>query len=278
MLHFSSFHTLSTIGNQAIQNADYILVARYLGQEALGYYSLAFQLAAVPIQRLAGLVGYVAFPIFSRVVDQNERLRTSYQVLLKGCALVACAFSLSGICAAPLLVFVCGDKWTAAESPLQIIALGAILYAVREVSDSVYLAKGRTDLRFLLTSMETVAFCLLVLLYGLNFGVIGVASSLIASLAISGIVSLLFASQILGVSPTTVARELLGPLLGLSLSGGLAYAFGYPYAATSPRLPLNWLPGALLGSLTYAIWTARDLRLLYWTFTQPPQPQQRLVS
>ena len=51
----------------ALLNLDYVLVGRYLGTEALGYYTLAFNLASWPVTFFAVAVARVSVPAFARL-------------------------------------------------------------------------------------------------------------------------------------------------------------------------------------------------------------------
>lgn len=88
--------TLTQVMNFVSSNVDSVLIGRLHGQEALGYYSRAFQLVMTPIQQILSPMTRVALPALSRVDDVGELNRYVHRtqrailyVLLPGLALVA---------------------------------------------------------------------------------------------------------------------------------------------------------------------------------------------
>ena len=55
-------------------NADFLLVGRFLGSNALGFYGMAWDLLRFVPDRLFRVAGRVIFPAFSRVQDDNEQM------------------------------------------------------------------------------------------------------------------------------------------------------------------------------------------------------------
>ncbi|MEJ0072310.1 MAG: oligosaccharide flippase family protein [Pseudomonadota bacterium] len=90
----------------------------------LGIYSVAIQLASLPMDKLGPIIGQVAFPAFARI---QGRPNDAVNYLLKAIRLIALIsfptmFGLSAV--APWFVpVVLGDKWHDAIMPLQLLAL-----------------------------------------------------------------------------------------------------------------------------------------------------------
>ena len=78
LLRFGISVVVSNTLHRGVANIDCFVVGRWLGTEALGYYTLAFQLAVIPARRLVDLLWRVAFPTFSLVQDDLRRLRSGF--------------------------------------------------------------------------------------------------------------------------------------------------------------------------------------------------------
>ena len=69
-------------------NSDSLMAAKLLGKTALGYYSLAFQFASIPLDKIVSLVSQVAFPAFSEIQEDAERLKSYFMKIIRFIAFV----------------------------------------------------------------------------------------------------------------------------------------------------------------------------------------------
>ena len=56
-------------------NSDFAVVGRLEGPVVLGYYSLAFQLMSLPVQKVTANLNQVTFPVFCRLQGEPERVK-----------------------------------------------------------------------------------------------------------------------------------------------------------------------------------------------------------
>jgi O-antigen/teichoic acid export membrane protein len=157
-------------------NADNLLVGRYLGARALGFYALAYNVMFAPLARIAGPVQQVLIPAFSRLQDDTERLG---RVWLRGSRLSAAvsmpAFLGMLVVAPDFVPAVLGERWSDSVPVLQLLCWAGILQGVQLLQWSVLQARGRagTMLRFAFAStiVNVGAFAI-----GLEWGIVGVAA------------------------------------------------------------------------------------------------------
>ncbi len=136
------------IGSQVlvfgITNIDNAMVAKYVGQAALGGYWLAYKLSNLPATEIGRVVGRVMFPTYSRVQGDLVRLR---QVFLKSAKFVALvAFPVAAITAvfAPdFMVVAYGGKFPFAVVPLQLLTIYGLARAIAGTMGSVFKAGGK---------------------------------------------------------------------------------------------------------------------------------------
>jgi len=159
-------------------NIDYLIVGRLLGPMALGYYSIVYNLVTLPQRQLATIITGVSFPAFSKIQDDQERLKRGY---LKNVTYIALfSFPLLGglaVVAPEFIKVVFGHKWIPAIVPLQILSIAGILYAIGTPINPLLLAKGRADLDLKMTMLRLAMIALFVLL-GSRYGVVGVACAI----------------------------------------------------------------------------------------------------
>ena len=160
-------------------SADVLLVGKILGDQALGVYSVAFQLATLPVSKVFGIVNRVAFPAYSRLQHDNRQAADYFIASVKLSWFVFCPilWGLSGVSHEFVEVFL-GPNWTEAGIVLALVPLiipfRVILLLIAPVTDGL----GRPDigLRNLLTSTTLLPVAILI---GTSQGLTGVCIGLI---------------------------------------------------------------------------------------------------
>ncbi|MGE6630242.1 teichuronic acid biosynthesis protein TuaB [Bacillus sp. NPDC077027] len=146
---FGAFQLASRLVNRAGSNIDMILIGRFLGVEALGVYSLAYQIVTIPVLKLNPIVTRVAFPVFSKNQLDHSVLREGFLSMTTMLALVSfpLLFGLSAV-SDSFIEVVFGDKWLVAVPVLNILCIVGLLRVLMNPNGSILLAKGRADLAF----------------------------------------------------------------------------------------------------------------------------------
>jgi len=143
LMGYGAGYSTASVGVVLANQADNLVVGRWLGAVALGLYSRAYQLMAVPTALLGDVLDKVLFPTMARVQDDPRRLASAY---LQGTALLALVTLPAGVVAAvvaPELVAVAfGSRWEALVPPFQVLALGMMFRTSYRMSDSVSKATG----------------------------------------------------------------------------------------------------------------------------------------
>jgi len=156
-------------------NLDNLLVGKFLGATALGFYGLAYRLMLYPIQRVGDVIANVALPAFSVVQDSAERLTGAYRRGAVAISLVVFPLSVGTVVAAPVLVpLAVGEQWTPAVLPLQVLALNGPRLAVNRLGSAVFQATGRPHWDVWLAGGGLVVY-VAAFAVGLQHGVVGMA-------------------------------------------------------------------------------------------------------
>jgi O-antigen/teichoic acid export membrane protein len=143
----------------------------------------------------------VAFPLFARMQNEEERLRRGYLTLIRILATINAPILLGFAAIAPVLIpIVYGVQWTAAVPLIQPLAVVGLLRCIMHPSGSLLLAKGRAVVGFIWT-----------------LGVVGVnVAGVMISLHLGGLISIAYCLVLLHIlyllaMYTFVIRRLLGP-------------------------------------------------------------------
>lgn len=144
LMEYGVGQSAARIGVIFANQADNLVVGRWLGAVALGLYSRAYQLMSVPTGLLGDILDKVLFPTMARVQDDPRRLASAY---LRGTASLVWVTLPAGVVAAvlaPDLVAVAfGKRWEALVPPFQVLALGMMFRITCRMSDSLSRATGR---------------------------------------------------------------------------------------------------------------------------------------
>jgi PST family polysaccharide transporter len=199
---------ISAILNKGFSNFDYFIVGKWLGTEALGYYTLAFQLTVAPLRRFTSVLHQVAFPAFSSIQTDQNRLRTGFTQGTQHLLVIVVPVSLFLVALGPYFIeALYGQQWLPAAPLLRVLALAGLFYAF-DIAGSVYFAVGKPQFRVWIIALGLTLFAVFVSTFGLSSGIVGVAMSLTLSVALSSSIGFVISGRITGAT----LRELLTPL------------------------------------------------------------------
>ncbi|MBD8070889.1 teichuronic acid biosynthesis protein TuaB [Bacillus sp. PS06] len=149
ILSFGFYQLLSRLVNRIGANIDLILIGRFMGAEALGIYHLAYQIVTIPVLKINPIVTRVAFPVFAKNQHSNSVLNEGFLHMTKILSFISFPLLVGLIAVADeFILFVFGEKWTAAVPILQIMAIVGILRVLMNPNGSIILAKGKANIAF----------------------------------------------------------------------------------------------------------------------------------
>ncbi|MHA6332675.1 lipopolysaccharide biosynthesis protein [Qipengyuania sp. CAU 1752] len=218
------------IGNYLATQADYFVVGRWLGAEALGLYSRAYQFLMLPTHMFGKVTSTVLFPTLASIQDQPERVARAYVRALGIIALMTLPVGGALAVLAPELILVLlGSNWTGMVLPFQILVSMLLFRTSYKISDSVVLAMGsmyqRARLQFLYAGAVAGGSLL-----GLAYGLPGVAVGVGSAVALNYLMMMTLARRVTGLP--------LGKVLGVQLKqlpGAVAIVAPLWIAATEAR-------------------------------------------
>lgn len=124
MLSFSGFYTASTVLRYFFFKSDLLIGGKFLGSGAIGLYSVANQLAFTPLEKISGILPQVAFPAFSKLQGDVEKLAIYFLKGLKLLNLILIPSYIGIAILAPDIVRVLlGQKWESLVEPIRILSL-----------------------------------------------------------------------------------------------------------------------------------------------------------
>lgn len=197
LFNFGSKLLLSGLISQTFENIYLLVIGRMFSVAALGFYSQAKKLQQVPVTTLAQMVGNVTFPAFSKIQDENEKLKQGFRKLIKLLVFINFPLMLGlAVIAKPLLVLILGEKWLPSVPYFQLLCISGMIYTLHASNLNILKVKGRSDL-FLYLEIVKKAIVVLAIIIGLNWGIIGLIVGQICTSFISFFINAFFTGKLI---------------------------------------------------------------------------------
>lgn len=144
---FGSKLLASGLLHTAYANLYSMIIGKRFSASDLGYVARAQGFNDIAASNVTGILGSVAFPILSKVQDDDERLLQIYEKYIKmsAFAVFPLVLFLCGI-AKPLILYLLTDKWAPSIPLLQILSFSYLWMGIVQINLNLLYVKGRSDL------------------------------------------------------------------------------------------------------------------------------------
>ena len=177
LFSFGKHVTAGEIVRRAGGEISTLLLGRFVGSSALGYFRYAERVATKPLDAFVTTTTYVLFPAFARISHDEARFRRGFLRGLRWTCIVALPASLLLFpLGEPLVVLVFGEPWRPAGEALMAMSAYAAGLSFVTLAAQVFKAAARPELlprMHLVSAALTLAFMLALL----PFGLLGIAAA-----------------------------------------------------------------------------------------------------
>ena len=237
MLRYGSLLMADTVVMYIAFNADKVLLGRFWGAQALGFYGRAYTLVNIPTQNLSSAMGGVAFPALSRLQDSPERFRgyflKCYTLFLTLSMPITVACGLFG---EDIIRVFLGPKWMDAVPIFRLLAPTILTFGLINPTALLLNSLGRVGqslrISFLVAPVIVLGYAC-----GLPFGPAGVAGGFSASMLLLVVPVLLWAIRGTPISPGDMWGAIRPSLYSVVVAS---------LAALLAAIPAGRIPFALL--------------------------------
>ena len=240
MLRFGGDIMGFDIINYFSRNLDNILIGRFIGAGALGFYSKAYALLTLPLLQINSPISAVAIPALSRLADDPERYRRYYLKTIRLIALITAPLIAFNIFFADDIIrIVLGEQWRPAAIIYSLLGLSALAQPLYNTQGWLHMTTGNSRRYFRWGVIGAVVFSASFLV-GISFGAEGVA-------------------------------------MAYSLAFIAMLPFCMKYAGHSAGIPLKDIARASGWPIVWALSTAVAIKLVAMIFTSTWNPVSRVV-
>lgn len=249
-LRFGWHVLVSMVALNSYQRLDNVTAGRVLGQSALGFYGMAWNLANVPLEKVTSLVTFVIPSYLAAVQKDPPALRRYVRTLTEALALATFPATIGlGLVARELIPLAFGHKWEGVIVPLQVLSVYAAFRSVVALLSKVLTAVGNA--RYIMWNDLAALLMLPTAFYiGSHWGIAGIAWGWVAAYPLVAFPLYWKTFKTIGMETGEYIRALRPALDGsiamVVLVGALKYVL-----PTSKPLVLRLVVETLVGGIAY---------------------------
>lgn len=218
MIRFGGFVTTSRLLWYAYSQADVFVIGKMLGKTSLGFYSIAMELATLPMRKVSELLNQVGLAAYSSVQDDMAVVRSHYRKAVRVISVLSFPifWGISSI-SPDLVMVVLGQRWERAIIPLQLLSLIMPVRMVSHGGTGALTAIGKPHIGTI-----NVLVCVIVMVPSFYFGtryggLLGATLVWLVAYPVVRFIQLLVALPQLGLRLRDYLQPMLGPALGAAV-------------------------------------------------------------
>jgi len=246
LFRFGGFLFLASLLETIYQQFYTLIIGRWYGVHDLGIYNRANSTKQLPTGVLSGILSRVAYPIFSQVADDHERLVRCLRMSIRGIMFLNIPMMLGiAVVADPLILTLFGPVWAPAIPLLQILALGSMLFPLHVLNLNILNSLGHSS-KFLKVEIIKKIVGITLIILGSRYGIFGMAWSVVISSVFSFVINAYYNGRLLGYGALRQSRDCLPALACGVIMAGIVIASDHALNGSPPlRLVILSITGAL---------------------------------
>lgn len=224
-----------------------IIIGKRFSPVELGYFNRADTFAMYPPYMIGSVISRVAFPIFSRIQDDNARLRNAYSKYIVFASLIIFPILIGLlVLAEPLTLLILKEKWLPMVPMLQILCIDWMTDHLCTINLNVLYVKGRSDLAFKLEIIKK-SLALGIFFVSLYWGIIGVCWGRVVYSCCAVYLNSFYTKQLIGISLFQQLKDIFAPLLYAVCMGAVVWSF----KIFTTSLLIQIVGGIIIGIIAY---------------------------
>ncbi len=248
---------------------DLVVIGRVLGDAALGAYTVAATIAAMPMDKVTSLVTQVATPYFSERQLDPGAMRHLLLTITEALALITFPAALGiALVAKDFVLLALGEKWQEVIVPLQLLGLLAAFRSLTPVLAPIVIITGGARLSMYIGLLKALISPFI--FYGATrWGINGVAAAWLIADPLSNLSMYVRAFRRTELGAVPYIRCLVPAVIGSLVMGFAVFALQVAMPTNWPlalRLGLEVIVGAIAYPLTMWLCYRTHLRGLYQEF------------
>lgn len=196
--------------------SDVLILGKLLTPNVVGIYTVAKDLASIPMAKIAASINIVGFSAFTKYDNQQDELKRHYLKATSHLALVSFPVFVGISSIAPELVPVAlGEKWSGVLVCLQLIAISIPFRLLNMMTAPLLEGIGKPQKSLVNTIIALLVFLPSFYYAGINFGIVGASFVWAVLSPIYYVVVVLRLTRWTGIGISDVLRIIYIPLVAV---------------------------------------------------------------
>ena len=268
LLHFSKWLLLlNAVQFLRDRSADFV-IGRIAGANALGVFSVSYELANIPGNELVAPINRAIYPAYAKIAGDREALQREYLSVMSMICLFAVP-AVAGIAATANLIvpLLLGPNWLSAIPILQVLAFFGISQVMLSNAYALFLALGRASIFARLNGALVVVLIALLIVFVGYGGATGAAYAYLTSALVILPFAVLVIIRVLQLAVRRFVAAVWRPLAAASVMyfAVAQYSSSRPPTASVLELASTMAVSVLLGVGIYVSAIA-----LFWALSGRP--------
>ena len=192
------------------------MIGYFLGPVLLGYYTVAYRILSTLLEVLTSVTRQVAFPFFSRLQQEPDRLIRAFYSATRYTAFAAFpAFFALAALAPEVIPSFFGPQWVPSVPVMQWLAVAGALFSVTFFNGSVLMAVGRPSWS-LFAMAVSVAASVGAFMIAVQWGIVAVAAAVAIRGYLFAPLSLWLIRKVLPLNYGSYVRQFIPAVVGAS--------------------------------------------------------------
>jgi len=166
LLRFGFYDLASRWADFLANYLDKLIVGKWLGAEALGYYNMAFTFLVLPTGRLGYIINRTAFPIYARLQGEHAQIQSFFERAGRDLVLLLFPVYMGlALFAREIVLLFFGENWLAAVPLFIAFGVAGLVRSMAAPFPELLKGLGRPRLLMVLMLALTVAFNVVLCLF-----------------------------------------------------------------------------------------------------------------
>lgn len=206
---FGSKLLVSGLIDTIYQNIYYLIIGKYFSAQDLGFYTRADEFKKIPSQNMTSIISRVSYPLLSSIQDDPERLKATYQKLIRSTMFVTFILMMGmAAVAEPMVITLVGEKWRESIVYLQLLCFVGMMYPLHALNLNMLQVQGRSDL-FLRLEIIKKLLAVPVIVVGILWGIKAMIYGMIINTMIAYYLNSYWSGKMIGYSFFNQIRDII---------------------------------------------------------------------
>ncbi|WP_455962130.1 lipopolysaccharide biosynthesis protein [Bacteroides bouchesdurhonensis] len=263
LFKFGSNLLLTNLLNTLYRNLYSMIIGKKYNSADLGCYSRADQFAMFPSNNLSLIILRVAYPVLSRIQDDDKRLRGAYVELLKYSSFIIFPLMLGlAAVAEPFIIAILTEKWIFVVPLLQILCFDWMFDHMSAINLNVLYVKNHTGWALNIEIIKKI-IAILILIITIPFGVVVMCWGRVLYSIFAVIINGYFTNKLIGLSLFSQILDILPYFVGSLCMAGLVLVINTLDFSPIIQLSVSFIVGVSFYSLLSFLFFRPILLSLY---------------